>query len=383
MTRFALGNAQLIRDDGFVDGQTVVINRDRIEAILDDTEFQDTAVPWRDLDNALLLPGFIDLQVNGGGGVLFNDAPSVETIERIGAAHRRFGTCGYLPTLISDELGVVARAIDAVDAAIAAAVPGVLGIHIEGPFLNPERRGVHDAQKFRRLDAAALDLVSSLQRGKTLLTLAPELTDAATIRELVRRGVIVAIGHSEASYEQTIEALEAGASGFTHLFNAMSPLTSRKPGVVGAALDSRASWCGLISDGHHVHDAALRIATRCKPAGGCVLVTDAMPSVGAANKRFTLFGQSVAVENGRCQLPDGTLAGSDLDMASAVRNTAENPGIGTIEAIRMASQYAAGALGLGGELGRVEPGYRASLVVADKKLQVQMAVIDGELFSCT
>src|SRR5262249_17685022 len=206
------------------------------------------------------------------GGVLFNDAPNVDTIRRIGAAHARFGTTGFLPTLISDDSEVMAAAIAAVEQAIADGVPGLLGIHLEGPYLAPERRGVHDSSKFLPPDGGDIDLASSLRAGKTLITLAPERVGDAAIAELARRGVIVAAGHTAADYETTRRALAAGLRGFTHLFNAMTPLGSREPGVVGAALDDATSWCGVIVDGQHLHPAALRIALAAKPQGKIFLV---------------------------------------------------------------------------------------------------------------
>lgn len=324
-----------------------------------------------------LVPGFIDLQVNGGGGVLLNDAPTVDGIAAIAAAHRAFGTSGLLPTLISDDLDVVARAIAAVDAAIAAGVPGVLGIHIEGPFLNVEKKGIHQASKFRRLDAAAIRLLTSLKRGRTLVTLAPELAPPGAVRALVAAGVVVAAGHTNATYEQARAAIEEGLTGVTHLFNAMTQLGSRAPGMVGAALSSDETWCGLIVDGHHVHPAALRVALAAKGADKLALVTDAMPTVGSATKSFELAGQRIIADDGRCVAPDGTLAGSDLDMATAVRNAVRLLDIDLETALRMASRSAAAAIGLAGVMGSIEPGYRADLALLDDKGRVQQTWIGG------
>lgn len=324
-----------------------------------------------------LVPGLIDTQVNGGGGVLFNDAPTVDTLRTLGAAHRRFGTTGFLPTLISDELTVVDQAISAVRQAIVEGVPGVLGIHIEGPFLNPARKGVHDERKFRRLTPEAVTRLSALDQGVTLITLAPERTTPELIRELTRRGVRVAAGHTAADYEQTRTALAAGVTSFTHLFNAMTPLNSREPGVVGAALEDPHSWCGLIVDGHHVHWATLKIALAAKTRGKMVLVTDAMPTVGADQKQFLLNGEIIRADGGRCATADGTLAGSDLDMLSAVRNTIEQLDAPLEEALRMASLYPAQMLGLDGELGRLAPGYRASVLALDESLNRHTSWVDG------
>jgi N-acetylglucosamine-6-phosphate deacetylase len=373
-----LTNACVLTKHGFRERQSVVIDAGYISAVMDDSDFDRQGVDTSDVDGHLLLPGFIDVQVNGGGGVLFNDAPTVDGIRSIGAAHRKFGTTGFLPTLISDDLETVATAIAATDQAIEEGIPGLLGIHIEGPFLSTKKKGVHDASKFRILDENAVDLLSSLQNGKTVVTLAPEIAAPELIRRMVDAGVIVAAGHSNASYDAVRVAIAAGLSGFTHLFNAMSPLTSREPGVVGAALDDEQSWCGMIVDGHHVHPATMRIALASKPRGRCLLVTDAMPSVGAANKSFELNGQLINVADGKCVTADGTLAGSDLDMAAAVKNATSMLRLDLAEAVRMASEYPAEVIGLGRELGRIQPGYRANLVLTDPDLNVIDTWINGE-----
>jgi N-acetylglucosamine-6-phosphate deacetylase len=324
-----------------------------------------------------LVPGFIDLQVNGGGGVLFNDAPTVEGIAAIASAHRRFGTTGLLPTLISDDLDVVARAISAVDAAIEQGILGIVGIHIEGPFLNPARKGIHDASKFRLLDAKAIQLLASLKNGRTLVTLAPELAPPGSIRALVECGVIVAAGHTEASYEQVRAAIDEGLTGFTHLFNAMSQLVSRAPGAVGAALEDPNAWCGIIVDGHHVHPASLRVALAAKGAERLALVTDAMPTVGSDQKSFKLGDVPISAEGDRLTGPVGTLAGSALDMAAAVRNAERLMGIDLATAVRMASQVPAKALGIDHRHGAIRPGLSANFALLDQDRHVTATWIGG------
>jgi N-acetylglucosamine-6-phosphate deacetylase len=356
-----------------LEAATVVIDGDRIAEVRPPA----TGEPGFDLGGGYLLPGFIDAQVNGGGGALFTDTPTVATIATMGAAHRRFGTTGFLPTLISDDLDAVATAIGAVDEAIAAGAPGVLGIHIEGPFLSSDRKGIHDASKFRILDDAAFDLLTSLRRGKTLVTLAPEATTPQMIRRLVDAGIVVAAGHTNADYDTIRAALEAGLSGFTHLFNAMSPLTSREPGAVGAALEDEESWCGLIVDGRHVHPAVLRVALRARRRDRFMLVTDALSSVGMAEKSFTVQGRAIRVVDGVCVDENGTLAGSDLDMASAVRNVMAIADLSVAEAVALASATPAAFLGLSAELGAIAPGLRADLVLADSELKVRRTWIAG------
>jgi N-acetylglucosamine-6-phosphate deacetylase len=301
----------------------------------------------------------------------------VEAIARIGAAHRRFGATGFLPTLISDDLDTVQAGIAATRQAMAEGVPGLLGIHIEGPFLSPRRKGIHEASKLRQIDEAAFELLTSLASGRTLVTLAPETTSNTMIERLARAGVIVSAGHSNATYATTRSALDCGVTGFTHLFNAMSPLTSREPGVVGAALEDQESWCSLIVDGRHVDPAVLRIALRCKPLDRFILATDAMPCVGSSEKSFHLQGKLITVKDGACVDENGTLAGSDLDMASAVRNAVDMLGLDLAHAARMASRNPAEFLGLGDLLGSIAPGRRADLVLMDQDLKVQDTWIGG------
>jgi N-acetylglucosamine-6-phosphate deacetylase len=358
----ALVNARVLFGEELRDGLALLIEGGRIAAVLDADDPSIAAASTTDLGGNLLLPGFIDCQVNGGGGVLFNDAPTAERIRRIGAAHRRFGTTGFLPTLISDDAARMRMAIAAVDEAIATGVPGVLGIHLEGPYIAPARRGAHDAAKFRALGDEELELVCSLRNGVTVLTLAPEQVSPHQVRALVARGVIVCAGHTAATYMQARDALDAGVRGFTHLYNAMSPLQGREPGVVGAALEDTASWCGIIVDGLHVHPAALRIALATKPRGKLMLVTDAMPPVGADTDTYVLAGATITCRDGRCETVDGVLAGSALDMARAVRNSVESLGVPLVEAARMAASYPADFLGIADQRGRIAAGLRAELV---------------------
>ena len=373
----ALTNGRILRESGFTEGECVLIENGRILDVVAPSDPRCRSAVRRDLGGSLLLPGFIDSQVNGGGGVLFNDAPDVEAIRAIGRAHRRFGTTAFMPTLISADLEVVARAIEAVRAALLARVPGVLGIHIEGPFLNVARKGVHDPAKLRELDASALGLLTSLRGGRTLVTLAPEMTTPDLIEQLVAAGVVVSAGHTNASYAEMRVALDHGLSGFTHLFNAMSQLTGREPGAVGAALDDPSSWCGIIVDGAHTDPVVLRIALRCKSHDRFMLVTDAMPGVGTDNGSFELQGRRITVRGYACFDEDGRLAGSNIDMASCVRNAVTLLGLSLPEAVRMASQWPAEFLGLAHELGRIARGYRANLVLADEGLNVLETWIDG------
>jgi N-acetylglucosamine-6-phosphate deacetylase len=375
--RTALVNGRILAGEGVVSGRTLLLSGSRIEALADpgDPRCREAAIV--DIEGQLLVPGFIDVQVNGGGGVLFNDDPSPESIQAIGAAHRRFGTTGFMPTLISDDLETIGRAIDAVQSALDAGMPGVLGIHIEGPFLNSARRGVHDSRHLRLLDAGLVSLLSRLRAGKTVLTLAPEMTTPEIVAKLTAAGILVSAGHSDASYGETAAAIAQGLRGFTHLFNAMARLEPRDPGIVGAALYDENTWCGIIVDGHHVDPIMLKLALRCKRHDRFMLVTDGMPAVGSDEPSFVLQGRTIRVVDGICRDENGTLAGTALDMAAAVRNTVSLLGLDVAEAARMASQYPAEFLGLGHEFGRIAPGYRANLVQMDDEFKVRRTWIEG------
>lgn len=376
MTVTALTGAVLVLPDRTVTDHALLIERDRIAAIVPVEDVPAESVV-RALGSGWLLPGFIDTQVNGGGDVLLNASPDIAGVAAIAHAHRRFGTTGLLPTLISDHADVVERAIAAVEQALSEGVPGILGIHVEGPHLNAAKRGIHDPARFAALDAAAIDRLSAASRGVRLVTLAPELASPDAIAALTARGVIVAAAHSTADYDQTREALRAGMRGFTHLFNAMTPLASRAPGMVGAALEDRGSWFGVIVDGVHVHPATLRIALAARGLDGAMLVTDAMPPVGGTGIGFDLMGQTITVVDGICRGPDGTLAGSALSMVQAFRNAIDLLGLSIVEASRLASGNPAAFLGLDSQTGAIVPGLRADLVHLDADRRVVRTWIGG------
>lgn len=375
MSTIAFVNGRVLGERGFESGLSVVVEDGYIVAMVHGPAPGGAEVV--DMRGEYLVPGFIDTQVNGGGDVLFNDAPTVAGLRRIAAAHRRFGTTAMMPTLISDDVAVMLRAIEAVREAIAQNVPGIVGIHLEGPYLAAARKGVHNPDKFHTPGDDELDAIASLGVGKTMLTLAPERFDNATLRALAARGVLLCAGHTAADYERLREAFAHGVRGVTHLFNAMTPLGSREPGGVGACIENPDVWCGVIVDGEHVHDASLRIAIAAKPRGKIMLVTDAMPPVGGEQEDFVLYGQTMTCRNGKCTTADGTLAGSALDMAGAVRNTVQRLGLPLEEACRMASAYPADFLGLGHAYGRIAPGYRADLVALDAGLRVTDSWIGG------
>jgi N-acetylglucosamine-6-phosphate deacetylase len=326
--------------------------------------------------DAILAPGFIDVQVNGGGGVLLNDQPTEPGGRLIIEAHRKSGTTGCLPTLITDRTDVMERLAFAAPALLQ--IPGVLGFHLEGPALNRARKGIHLESQIRAPTAQDLAALKSFGKyGRSIVTLAPECAPSTLIGDLVGAGLRVSVGHSEATAAQIKQATDCGVTGVTHLFNAMSQLTAREPGVVGAALHDGRLFAGIICDGVHVDPACLRIAFRCKGRDRLMLVTDAMPLVGTDEREFLLQGRRMTLEAGRLTGPDGTLAGAHLTMIEAVRYAVMAVGIELADALTMASRTPATFLGLGSQLGSIAPGYRADLVAINGKFEVLETWVAG------
>jgi N-acetylglucosamine-6-phosphate deacetylase len=378
MNRRFLTGARVFTGESMLDGAGVLIEDGMILDIADSPGAAETV---RLAADALLTPGFIDLQVNGGGGVQFNDTPDEATIRAIVAAHRRSGTTGLLPTFITDHPDKMRAAVEAASACAATRGSGVLGLHLEGPYISLEKRGVHSAEFVRRpaaADIAALCAAAArFPAGGLLVSLAPEIVEDASIARLAAAGIVVAGAHSLADFDRTIAALGAGMRGFTHLFNAMPPIAGRAPGIAGAALADPDSWCGIIADGIHVHPAVLRLALRAKP-GKLFLVTDAMAPFGTSLDGFTLYGRPIRRRDGRLTTPDGTLAGADLSLPQAVRNCRDLLGLGLDEALRMASLYPAQFLGRADRLGRIAPGFAADLTLLGPALEVRGTWVDGE-----
>lgn len=373
---FALTGCRIFTGDSFLDHHAVVIGGERIEAVMPQGDVSGMEI--RDLGGGLLAPGFIDVQVNGGGGALLNDGPATETVRIVAESHRRFGTVGLLPTVITDAPRIIAEAAESVAKAIALKMPGVLGIHIEGPFLDVARKGAHAARFIREMKPEDVEELAHLaSRLPVMLTLAPNRVAPDHVRALAQRGVLVSLGHSDASHAEAEAALAAGARAFTHLYNAMSQMNGREPGMVGAALADQDSYVGIIADGHHVHDAALRVAFAAKDPSRMMLITDAMPTAAGGPSSFELQGRTVRRNGGRLELSDGTLAGSDLTMDAALRYCVERLGIEPGKALRMASLNPASFLRLEHELGRIAPGYLASLVHLGDDLGVKQTWIGG------
>lgn len=377
--RYACLNGDMLLEDGLRSGMALIVNDGHIAEIVP-AEGIGNDLPIVDLNGHHLIPGLVDLQVNGGNGVLFNDSPTVASLRRIAEAHWQYGTTAFLPTLISDDLEKVKAAINAVSDAIATGVPGIVGIHIEGPFLNIDRSGIHDRMKIRPFDSEGLEAITAVAGGRTLITLAPECVRQEDLQSLLDQDILICAGHTNATYSELAEAFEAGVCGVTHLFNAMSQLTNREPGAVGAALNNPDCWCCVIVDGKHVHPATLQIALKAK--GGhqrLILVTDAMPTVGLDNKTFQLNGEDVAVIDGVCQDRFGTLAGSDLDMAQSVLNAQTLMGTTFAQAVEMGSANPARFLGMQDRLGSLSAGKKANMVRIDQDGRAHTTWIDGSV----
>jgi len=373
----ALYGARIFTGEHVLGGHAVLVDGARV---LDVRPVADVPAGCtrHDLGGGTLAPGFIDAQVNGGGGVLFNETRTAEGVAAIAQAHARHGTTGLLPTFITDRGDRRAEAVAAVREAVADGLPGILGIHLEGPFLAPTRKGAHDPGLIRPMTDADVEALLGTGLRTVLLTVAAEAVSPPQIRRLSEGGVIVSLGHSDAPYEAAAAAADAGARGVTHLFNAMSQLGHRAPGLVGAALDHGGMWAGLVADGHHVHPAALRVALRAKQGPARLfLVSDAMPPAGSGGDTFTLGGRVVTRHDGRLTLADGTLAGSDLTMDRAVRFAVEHLHQPLAEALRMASLYPAQFLRLDAGRGRIAPGFAADMVLLDDDLSVRAVWIAG------
>jgi N-acetylglucosamine-6-phosphate deacetylase len=376
----AIRGARIFDGEDWHDEEALLVSNGTVEAVV-----AADAVPADaetvDLPGGFLAPGFVDLQVNGGGGVMLNDAPSVETIRRICAAHARFGTTALLTTLITDTSEMTRAALEAGAAAAREKVPGFLGLHLEGPHLSLSRKGAHDPNLIRPMQKADLDSLVNARDSMPVLmtTVAPETVTPQQIAALAGAGIVVSLGHSDAGYATARAAIEAGATLVTHLFNAMSQLQHREPAMVGAALSSGEISAGLIADGFHVDRRVIGVALRSKLGPGRIfLVTDAMATIGTDMTEFMLNGRTIRREGGRLTLADGTLAGADLDMISAVRFMHREIGLPREEALRMAALYPAQAVGQEHRLGRIGAGRPASFVHLSDELDVRGVWIDGE-----
>lgn len=362
MSRFVMSGVDIFDGVRTLRNAAMVVRDGVIESVLEEPT-ADPDLVIEHLDGGTIAPGFVDIQVNGGGGVLLNDQPNVEGVRAICAAHLALGTTSLLPTVITDREDVTFGAIDAVRKAMAQHVPGCGGIHVEGPFIELKRKGAHDAACVRAMSDEDVEKLCAVDVRPFLITVATEAVRPDQIAKLAQAGIRVSIGHCDGSYEDVRAAIAAGASCVTHLFNAMSQLGHRAPGVVGAALDAPDIWASIIADGHHVHPAMVDLALRSKKGDNrMIAISDAMPTVGSAGNVFELGGRRATRENGRLTLDDGTLAGCDISLHDAVRYLVETIGLPKEEALRMATANPAQFLGVSQSRGFLRPAMSADFV---------------------
>lgn len=366
----ALTNCTIYTSQTYLTDHAIIVDADRIVDVVPQPSLGCEGVRRIDLQGAAVAPGFIDLQLNGCGGVMFNDAIAAETLDMMHRTNLQSGTTSYLPTLITTADADMQAAIDLVSQYRQQHPYSVLGLHLEGPYLSPKRKGIHNEHYVRSPDPAMLQTIAKAGRDVVrLVTLAPEQVSAADIQTLAQQGIIVSAGHSDATWDQAIAGFAAGVRMVTHLFNAMSPWLGRNPGLVGATFHQPDIYAGIIADGYHVHPVSIALAQRLKQ-DKLILVTDATPPVGTRMDSFVIGGQEVFYREGKCVSADGTLGGSALSMIEAVRNVVQWLQLPIADALRMASTYPAQLLGLDHELGAIAPGYVANLVMFDDHLCV-------------
>ncbi len=365
--------SHLFDGDTWLRNKLISVAMGRIQEITDGSQQQADII----LDGRVA-PGLIDTQVNGGGGVLLNHQPSIETLICMRNAHAKFGTTCMLPTVITDSYHVMASAADAMSEAIAVKQLGFLGIHFEGPHLSAPKRGIHPEDQIRGLSNQEFDLFCRQDIGKVVVTLAPETVPPEQIQALCNAGVIVSIGHSNATFMRTKTAVDAGATGFTHLYNAMSMSNAREPGVIGCALNTQETFAGIIVDHMHVHDLNAKMAIKLKTPEQMMLVTDAMNFADAPESELVFNGETILLEQGKLTTPSGTLAGSALDMMQAVVNTHHGLDLPLSTSLNMASSSPAAFLGMSDTLGKVKVGYSADFICFNDAYKITANVCKGQ-----
>lgn len=373
---YALTNCTIFTGSDTLYNHAVVIEAESIIQVCAESELS-SSIEKIDLEGANLSPGFIDLQLNGCGGVMFNDDISPNTIKIMHQANLKSGCTSFLPTLITSSDEDMRAAIEAERQYQQQHKHHSLGLHLEGPYLNLARKGIHTDSYIRESDSAMIDFICQNADLVTKVTLAPEQNDPKHIQKLNEAGIVVAIGHTAATYAQARQGFENGITFATHLFNAMTPMTGREPGVVGAIFDTPDVYAGIIADGHHVDYANIRIAQQIK-GDKLVLVTDATAPAGAQMDQFNFVGKTVYVRDGMCVGEDGTLGGSALTMIEAVENCVKHVGLPLDETLRMATLYPAKAIGVENKLGRVKSGMIANLAIFDSNFTIKATVVNGQ-----
>ena len=372
----ALLGSQIFCGERFYDDHALLVEGKSIVDIVDKNNTPDNFNKI-ELDQGILAPGFIDLQVNGGGGVLFNNSPNKESLNTIIKAHQFFGTTSVMPTVISDSLEVLEQCIKTVTEEIKNN-SSLLGIHIEGPFFNTKYRGVHQKQYISTINSDYLNLFESLKGFPVMLTLAPECISSQQLKHLTSLGIKTLAGHSDATYDELDDAIKNGLDGFTHLFNAMGQISAREPGVVGSALHFENTFASIIVDLHHVHPSLIQLAYKLKPKGKLFFISDSMATINHGKPSFELYDEVVNESDGRLVNSEGKLAGSSITQIDAVKNAYQKCNIPLNQALAMASRYPAEYLGIANHLGSLKPGYRADLVHFDSNFKVHNAWVSGK-----
>ncbi|AOW83064.1 N-acetylglucosamine-6-phosphate deacetylase [Vibrio mimicus] len=373
---YALTNCKIYTGNDVLVKHAVIINGDKIETVCP-IESLPSDIKVVDLNGANLSPGFIDLQLNGCGGVMFNDEITAKTIDIMHKANLKSGCTSFLPTLITSSDENMRQAIAAAREYQSQYPNQSLGLHLEGPYLNVMKKGIHSVDFIRPSDDSMIDTICANSDVIAKVTLAPENNKPEHIEKLVKAGIVVSIGHTNATYAEARQSFESGITFATHLFNAMTPMVGREPGVVGAIYDTPDVYAGIIADGFHVDYANIRIAHKIK-GEKLVLVTDATAPAGAEMDYFIFVGKKVYYRDGKCVDENGTLGGSALTMIEAVQNTVEHVGIALDEALRMATLYPAKAIGVDDKLGRIKKGMIANLTVFDRDFNVKATVVNGQ-----
>ena len=372
----ALLGSQIFCGERFYDDHALLVEGKSIVDIVDKNNTPDNFNKI-ELDQGILAPGFIDLQVNGGGGVLFNNSPNKESLNTIIKAHQFFGTTSVMPTVISDSLEVLEQCIKTVTEEIKNN-SSLLGIHIEGPFFNTKYRGVHQKQYISTINSDYLNLFESLKGFPVMLTLAPECISSQQLKHLTSLGIKTLAGHSDATYDELDDAIKNGLDGFTHLFNAMGQISAREPGVVGSALHFENTFASIIVDLHHVHPSLIQLAYQLKPTGKLFFISDSMATINHGKPSFELYDEVVNESDGRLVNSEGKLAGSSITQIDAVKNAYQKCNIPLNQALAMASRYPAEYLGIENHLGSLKPGYRADLVHFDSNFKVHNVWVSGK-----
>ena len=372
----AITGSKLFNGIDFIEHKALLIDDQHIAGIVNEdaipTDFQ-----VKKIEGGILSPGFIDLQVNGGGGKLFNNSPDKESLNTIISAHQYFGTTSIMPTVISDSLNILQKCTDTISNEIDNN-HSLLGIHIEGPFFNVKYRGVHQKQYINTINASYLNLFETLDKFPVMLTLAPECISIKQLKHLKSLGFKILAGHTDANYDQLEEAIKYGLDGFTHLFNAMGQISAREPGVVGSAFDFDETSASIIVDLHHVHPSLINLSFKQKPKGKLFFVSDSMATINHGEPSFELYDEVVSESNGRIINSEGKLAGSSITQIDAIKNAYQKCSIPLESAISMATLYPAEYLGVSDYIGQLKKGYRADLAHFDSNFHVQNVWLAGK-----